>query len=396
VVLDVPTADGDPVADTPERAQLRATVRRLVADVSPPARTASLDEAEEFDEELHGALAGIGALAIGAPEDAGGAGDVRDQLVVVEELAAGPTSMAAFLIAQYAVVQVLAAFGRGDEHRAILADLLAGRVRLSFALSEPAGGTDVARAMRTRATARPDGSWRIAGQKMWTSGATLSDHIVVLARTSDWDRSPVQGVTMFLVPRTAPGVTVRAIDTFGIHGMSTCEVFLDDVDVPADALLGVVDQGMRQVFATINREGLNAAAACIGVGRGALALAVEHVSAREVFGKPIGAFQVPQHKLVDGAVALESARGLMARAAEVEVAGGRADVLASMAKLVASEAAERIALTGMQLMGGMGYTRAVAMQRYFRDGRLWSFSPLTNEVVRNRLAEQALGLPRSS
>ena len=394
-MLDVPTAAGDPVADSPERAQLRATVRRLVADVSPPERTAALDEAEEFDEVLHAALAGIGALAIGAPGDEG-AGDVRDQLVVVEELAAGPTSMAAFLIAQYAVVQVLAAFGTGDEHRAILGDLLAGRVRLAFALSEPAGGTDVARAMRTRATAQPDGGWRIAGQKMWTSGATLADHIVVLARTSDWDRSPVQGVTMFLVPRVAPGVTVRAIDTFGIHGMSTCEVFLDDVDVPPDAVLGVVDQGMRQVFATINREGLNAAAACIGVGRGALALAVEHVSAREVFGKPIGAFQVPQHKLVDGAVALESARGLMARAAEVEVAGGRADVLASMAKLVASEAAERIALTGMQLMGGMGYTRAVAMQRYFRDGRLWSFSPLTNEVVRNRLAEQALGLPRST
>jgi acyl-CoA dehydrogenase len=395
-VPDAPTAAGDPIADTPERATLRATVRRLVADVSPPARTYALDEAEQFDDLLHGALAELGLLAVGAPERVDGGGDVRDQLVVVEELAAGPTSMAAFLIAQYAVTQVLAAYGGTDEHEHLLRELVGGRTLLSFALSEPAGGTDVARVMRTRGEPRPGGGWRLNGQKMWTSGATLASHIVVLARTSAWERSPVQGVTMFLVPRTAPGVEVRTIDTFGIHGMSTCEVFLADVDLPADAVLGEVDQGMRQVFATINREGLNATAACIGVGRGALDVVLPHVREREVFGRPIGAHQAAQHRLVDGAVALESARSLMVRAAEVEVAGGRADVLASMAKLVASEAAEQITLTGMQLMGGLGYTREVPLQRFFRDGRLWSFSPLTNEVVRNRIGEQHLGLPRSS
>ena len=147
---------GDPIADSAERAALRATVRRLVADVSPPERTYALDEAEQFDDVLHAALAELGLLAVGAPASAGGVGDVRDQLVVVEELAAGPTSMAAFLIAQYAVTQVLAAYGSTVEHQAILADLLRGRTKLSFALSEPAGGTDVARVMRTRAEAQPD------------------------------------------------------------------------------------------------------------------------------------------------------------------------------------------------------------------------------------------------
>jgi acyl-CoA dehydrogenase len=387
-------AAGDPLTDSPERAELRATVRRLVADVSPPDRTHELDETEQFDDELHAALAGIGALSIGVPSSAGGAGDVRDQLVVVEELAAGPTSMAAFLIAHYAVAGVLATYGAGDHHREILDALLAGRTKLAFSMSEPSGGTDVARAMRTRAE-RTAGGWRIDGQKMWTSGATLADHIVVLARTSPIDRSPVHGVTMFLVPAGAPGVTIRAIDTLGIHGMSTCEIFYDDVLVDDSSVLGEVDAGMRQVFTTINREGLNAAAACLGVGRGALELAVQYANEREVFGKPVGAFQTPQHWLVDGAVGLESARGLMQRAAEVEVAGGRADALASMAKLVASETAERIALKGMQLMGGAGYSRDVAMQRFFRDVRLWGFSPLTNEMVRNRIGEQVLGLPRS-
>lgn len=386
---------GDPIADSSARAALRATVRRLVADVSPPERTAELDEAERFDDTLHAALGELGLLAVGAPAGAGGDGDVRDQLVIVEELAAGPTSMAAFLIAQYAVTQVLAAYGASDAQHDVLAELLAGRTKVSFALSEPGGGTDVARVMRTRAGQQPDGTWHLTGQKMWTSGATMASHIVVLARTAAWERSPVQGVTMFLVPTDAPGVEIREIETFGIHGMSTCEVFLDDVVLDATAVLGEVGHGMRQVFATINREGLNAAAACIGVGRGALTVTLDYVREREVFGRPVGAFQAPQHRLVDAAVALESARGLMVRAAEIEVAGGRPDVLASMAKLVASEAAEQTALAGMQLMGGMGYTRAVALQRYFRDGRLWSFSPLTNEMVRNRIGEQHLALPRS-
>lgn len=386
--------DVDPIADSPERAELRATLRRLVAEVAPPTRVAALDEAEAFDDELFVALADLGVFAVGAPPGVGGGGDVRDQLVVLEELAAGPTSMAAFAIAHFAVTQVVGTFGRTPHHHELARALVDGRTRCAFALSEPGGGTDVARAMQTRA-ARDGGSWRITGQKMWTSGAATAQHVVVLARTTPIGKSPVRGVTMFLVPTDAAGVTIHVIDTFGIHGLSTCEVFLDDVSVADADVLGEVDQGMRQVFATINREGLNATAACLGVGRGALELAVAYAKEREVFGSPIGAFQVPQHWLVDGAVALESARSVMVRAAEIEVAGGDAGVLASMAKLIASEAAQTIALRGMQLMGGMGYTREVAMQRFFRDVRLWQFSPLTNEMVRNRIAEQHLGLPRS-
>lgn len=384
----------DPLSDTPERATLRATVRRLVDSVAPPERIAALDEAEAFDGDLFAALGAAGMFAVGAPGSVGGDGDVRDQLVVVEELGAGPTSMAAFAIAHFAVVQVLAAFGHTDAHRDLTGRLAAGHTRGAFALSEPAGGTDVARVMRTRATRDGEG-WRLTGQKLWTSGAAEAEALVVLARTTPIERRAVHGVTMFLVPRDAAGVEVRTIDTFGIRGCSTCEVFLDDVALGADAVLGEIDQGMRQVFATIDREGLSAAAACLGVGRAALDLVTGYAREREVFGRPVGAFQAPQHRLVDGAVALESARTLMWRAAEVEVAGGDAGVLAAMAKLVASEAAVEVTLTGMQLMGGMGFTRGVAMQRYFRDVRLWSFSPLTNEMVRNRIGEQHLGLPRS-
>jgi acyl-CoA dehydrogenase len=381
----------DPVSDSPERAELRRGVRQLIGDVSPEHRVHTLDESETFDDDLFRALAQMGILEIGL----NGAGDIRDQLVVLEELGAGPTSMAAFLIAQYAVAQVLQRYGSSATHRRALQRLLAGEGSGSFALSEPDGGTDVARVMKTTAVPDGEGGFVLGGHKMWTSGAVEADWIIVLARTSPIEGSPVNGVTMFFVEQDSPGLEVATIDTMGIHGMSTCHVYLSDVRVSAENVLGEAGQGMRQAFATVNREGLHAAAASIGVGRGALSLAVEYARERKVFDKAIASFQVPQHWLVDGAVALESARSLMARAAEVEAAGGDAANLASMAKLVASEAAVEIALRGMQLMGGMGFAREVAMQRFFRDGRLWSFSPLTNEMVRNSLGSRLLGLPRS-
>ncbi|MBJ22069.1 MAG: acyl-CoA/acyl-ACP dehydrogenase [bacterium] len=389
------TQPGDPLMDSPERAELRRMIRQLIEEISPAEHTSVLDESETFDAQLYSKLAELGLLGIDAPEEFGGGGDVRDQLVLIEELAKGPTSMAAFMISQFAVVQVLASFGRTAQAREVLAALVAGRTRVSFALSEPDGGTDVARVMKTRARRVDSGGFVLHGQKTWISGAAEADWLVVLARSSEIERSPVEGITMFLVPTNLPGIEIRAIDTLGIHSLSTCDVFLDDVEVPEETILGDLDRGMRQVFATVNREGLNAAAATLGVGLGALELAIEHTKERFVFGKPVASFQVPQHWMVDAAVQLEAARSLMGRAAEIEVAGGNADSLASMAKLIASEAAVEISLKGMQLMGGAGYTRASAMQRLFRDGRLWSFSPLNNEMVRNRLGEGWLGLPRS-
>jgi acyl-CoA dehydrogenase len=385
----------DPLAEPEERRQLRETVRALVARVSPPERVRELDESEAFDDVLYGALSELGVLGIDAPAELGGAGDVRDQLVVIEELAAGPTSMAAFLIVQFMIIQVLGAFASTDEQRAVLRALVEGRTKVSFALSEPDGGTDVARAMRTRADRQDGGDWRLNGRKLWTSGASTAEWLIVLARTRRAEGSSIDGVSMFLVPARTGGVDVREIDTFGIHGLSTCEITFDDVLVPGHALLGVEHNGFRQAFATLNREGLNACAACLGVGRGALEFATTYAAERTVFGRAVGSFQVPQHWLVDGAVRLESARGLMIRAAEIEVRGGNAELLAQMAKLVASEAAQDLTLKGMQLMGGFGFSREMPMQRWFRDVRLWSFAPLNNEMVRNRIGERLLRLPRS-
>ena len=385
----------DPAADSAERAELRAALRALIAREAPPSRIRQLDEAEEFDDHLYAKLNELGVLGLAAPEELGGSGDVRDQLVVIEELAAGPTSMAAFMIVQYMIIQVLGAFASTDEQRTILGELVAARTKVSFSLSEPDGGTDVARIMKTRAERVAAGRWRLNGYKMWTSGATRAQWLIVLARTGEAARPAIDGVSMLLVPTDAKGVEIRPINTLGIHGLSTCEVFFDDVALEGDALIGIENAGFRQAFRTLNREGIIACAASLGVGRGALEFITDYTREREVFGKPIGSFQVPQHWMVDAAVHLEAARSMMVRAAEIELSGGRADMLALMAKLMASEAAQDITLKGMQLMGGFGYSRELPMQRWFRDVRLWSFAPLNNEMVRNRIGERLLDLPRS-
>jgi alkylation response protein AidB-like acyl-CoA dehydrogenase len=384
---------GDPLCDAPERAQLRSELRRLLADQAPPERVRELDEAGEFDRLLHAKLGELGVMAIGGPAELGGTGDVRDQVVAIEELAAGPTSMAAFTILQYMVIQVLSAHGSAAQ-RAVLRDVLAARVIVSFCMSEPGGGTDVARAMKTRAV--PDGDdWRIRGQKTWITAATIADHLLVLARTRAWERTPVDGVTMFLIPADSDGIERRDIATYGLHSVPTCEVHFDDVRAPADAVVGELDRGFRNTFGTLNRERLNAAAATLGGGRAALAWAIDYAKQREAFDRPIGAFQSIQHGLVDAAVGLESARGLIVRAAAVEAAGGNADALSTMAKLAASQAATRATQDALNVLAGLGFSREVPVQRWFRDIRLWTFAPASDEMCRNFLGERWLGLPRS-
>ena len=352
--------------------------------MSPPERIAELDEAELFDDRLHQALAAMDLLRLGL-----GIGDLRDQLIVIEELGAGPTSMAAFLISHYAAVGLVAGLGGPAE---LVDAALAGQARISFALSEPDGGTDVARVMRTRAAQASDG-WRVTGTKLWTSGAVEADAIVVFARTAPIQRSPADGITMFLVPRDAPGLSVRPLRTFGIRGMSTCEVHLDEVAAP---VLGPVDGRLARRLRDRRRRG---PARGGGLHRRRPGRARPRRLVRE---RPRRCSDVRSVDFRYRSTGWWTGRSRSRRHADC--CGGQrrskpAAVirrrLASMAKLAASEAAVTIAQHGMQLMGGLGYTRDVAMQRFYRDARLWTFSPLTNEMVRNSLGERLLGLARS-
>lgn len=382
--------------DSPEQAEIRTLARSIVADCADPERVARLDASRTFDEELYTALGKAGLVGLGADAEDAAAADPRHEIVVLEELGAGPTSMAVCLVVQYMGVRLLSSYGSPGQRGQLLAPLLEGRSRIAFALSEPDGGTDVARAMRTVARRAEDGRWLVNGSKTWISGAATSEHAVVLARTGRPEPSAIDGISMLVVPLNAAGVRVRELDTAAIHGLDTCEVIFDDVRVGSEALLGAVGAGFRQVLATLNGERLNAAAVALGIARGALASAVGYAAERTAFSRPIGAFQALQHRLVDGAIRIESARGLLERAAAAAARdAGAAAELSAMAKVAAADAATEITDTGMRVMGGAGLSCEFPMQRYFRDARLYTFAPLTNEMLRNFVGERWLGLPRS-
>ena len=372
----------------------RQLVRAVLAQHAPAERIREFDEAERFDHELFRELAHTGLLA-GALGPAGRL-DHAYQTAVLEELAAGPTSMAVAFVVQYMAIQLLSVHGTADQQEAFLAPLLAGDVHASFALSEPDGGTDVARAMKTTAIRLPDGSYSISGRKRWIGGAMDCGYLLLLARTTEAGASAIGGITTFIVPRSTPGIETREIDTMGIRSLAQTDISLDDVRVPAANVLGEPDRGFRQVLGTLNGERLNAAAVALGIARGAFAVAMDWAQKREAFGRPVGAFQALQHSLVDARLKIESAALLLERAVRATDAGTEdADVDSALAKLAASEAGTFTTDAGMRVMGGWGYARELPMQRYFRDARLYTFAPLTDEMTRNYLGEKMLGLPRS-
>ncbi|HLT83170.1 MAG TPA: acyl-CoA dehydrogenase family protein [Phototrophicaceae bacterium] len=384
----------DPLAESSSLRKLRETVRTLVRDISPEERVLQLDEDEVFDQELFAALGAEGLTALGGDASLGGSGDIREQAVVIEELAAGPTSLAVYMVVHYMGVHILSTYGTSEQREQWLKPLMAGSAKVSFALTEPGGGTDIARAMRTVAEETPDG-WRINGHKRWIGGSNTADVILLLARSAPVSGSSIDGITMFAVPGGTPGVQASVLPTVSIRGFDTTEIHLTDVAVDAGAVIGSPGSGLRQVLSTLNRERINAASGALGAGTAALRYATDYARSREAFGSTLGAFQAVQHRLVDGAMALEAARSLLVRAAAVEAAGGRADLLSSMAKVTATEAAVKVTQDGMETLGGVALSRTSPMQRWFRDVRLWVFAPVANDMLRNNLGQRLLDLPRS-
>jgi len=367
-------------------------LEKMVQEVSPTDRAQRLDNSKAFDEELHGALARLQVLGLGVPEAQGGAGGTAlEQVLALEILGRRATSMAVFLVVQYMVTRLFVEYGSEEQRRRYLGPLASGKIKSSFCMTEATGGTDVLSSISTRARGEGD-RWILSGSKMWISGATRADVLVVAART---DAHRTRGLTLFLVPKESPGLAAREVRTMAINGFDTCEVTFSDVSLPEDSVLGRVNEGFYHVLSTLNDERLNAAAVAVGIGRGAHEAALAYAKERQAFGRPIGAFQAVQHRLVEAGVGLEAAWLLTLRAALDDEAGRPIDVSSSMAKLAASRAALAAADVGMETLAGAGFDLDHPMQRYYRDARLYVFAPLTNDMLRNLLGERWLGLPRS-
>lgn len=376
----------------PAQVELRRRIEAEVQRVSPLPRALELDRQKQFDVELRDALARAGVLGLGTAESEGGTGGTTiEQAVVLEVLGRHATSMAVYCVVTFLVTRMLRLYGSAQQKDKWLKPLMTGRLQAAFCLTEEAGGTDILG--NTRTTARlHEGGWLLNGDKTWVSGATDSDVLLVVARTSE---HRTRGLTVFAVPVTAKGVARVKLQTMALNGYPSCRVVLKDVHVPANGVVGVVDEGLKQIMSALNGERTNAAAVTNGVARGALEAALVRVRSRQAFGKPIGQFQAVQHRLAACAVQVELAWGAVLEAARKDAAGEPTDVLSGIAKLASSKASIATTDAGMELMAAAGFLEQEVMQRYFRDARLHVFAPVNNDMVLNLLAERWLELPRS-
>ncbi|MEU4047841.1 acyl-CoA dehydrogenase family protein [Streptomyces olivaceus] len=327
---------------------------------------------------LYARLAELGWLGVCLPEEYGGSGGgLADACLFLEETSYGMVPAGGFVTTVIAA-KAYERFGTERQRREVLSGAAGGDV-LSIAMSEPEAGSDVG-ALRCRARRAADGAWVIDGQKTWISNAHWAKSILLVARTGEDKHG---GLTMFHLPAGTPGVKVRGIETMG--GREVNDVFLTDVRVSADAVVGRVDDGWRQLMAGLNHERLFLASSMLGLARRAFDDALVHVREREQFGRPVGSFQALRHRVADLATEIECTR-LLVREVALDC-DARPDRLfpreASMAKLKATELAKRAALEGMQMMGGYGYATEFDMERHLRAAVVSTVYGGTSEIQRD-------------
>jgi acyl-CoA dehydrogenase len=380
----------DPV---PEHEMLRESVREFFARELPEERIREMDRARRIPREIWKRFAALGWSGLSVPAEYGGSGaDVSTAAVFCEELARRFPSLATDWLLLSMTARVLRESASQRQKAELLPRLAAGEFLMAFGMSEPGGGTDVL-ALKTRA--RLEGNeWVMRGQKLYTSLADDADAILVLCRTEAEAAKRSHALSLVLTPRQQSGVQVRRLELMGQRAACTCEVFLDDARASADALVGARGRGWQTLLRTLDEERILCAAMYVGITAAALDQALQYARERTAFGRPIGAFQAVQHPLADTAAELEQIRLLTAKAAWLQSEGRDCATEAAMAKLAASETAVRATDRGMRVLGGYGLVEESPMERLFRDTRLGPFSPISNEMVKNFLA-QRLGLERS-
>jgi len=381
------------LTDLPEYDDLRAGVREI-CEAFPGEYWRGL-EPETYPQEFVDALTQAGYLAALIPEEYGGGGaTLTEASIIMEEIAASGGNPAA-CHAQMYVMGTILRHGSPEQKQQYLPLIANGTLRLqAFGVTEPGAGSETTR-IRTRAERVPEG-WRINGQKIWTSRAMYSDLMLLLARTTPYDEcaKPTDGLSTFLINmREVEGITIKPIKTMMNH--STTEVFLDDVIIPADALVGEEGNGFRYILDGMNAERILIAAECIGDGRFLLEKAVAYANERVVFDRPIGSNQGVQFPLAKAYAQLRAADLLRLDAAAKYDAHQKCAAEANMAKLLASEASWAAANAALDTHGGFGFAVEYDIERKFRETRLYQVAPINNNLVLAYVGQHVMGLPKS-
>lgn len=381
---------------TDEQRALRNAVREFVRKECPPEVIHQAMRDGRHSERLWRRMAELGWLGVAIDERYGGSGgDIVDMALIMETLAPCDPAIGPYFTSVCFGGKSVGYFGTDAQKEFFLPRITAGECVFALSITEPGGGTDVLGAMQTRAERDGDG-WVLNGAKMFTSAAQQADYIVVVARTMRREavRKAAEGITLFVVPAKAPGVSMRKIDTI-VPIEDTNAVYYDQVRVPASAVLGEEGRGFYHLLATLNNERILGAACALGLGTAAYEAALQYSRERVAFGKIIGQMQVIQHYLADMTTELDAARLMVYRAAWLQSRGRECGVEATMAKMYASDVAVRTCDRAIQIHGGMGLTNECEVARYWRLARLWQIGPITNEQCRNIIGQMRCELPRS-
>jgi alkylation response protein AidB-like acyl-CoA dehydrogenase len=371
---------------SPEQRLFRDTVRAFAAgEIAPVAQ--AMEAAGEYPAQIVAKMRQMGLFGLTIPAEFGGmAADLVSYALAFEEISRAWMGVAGILGSHSLSCWMIAKYGTPEQRREHLPELASGARRTGIALTEPAAGTDL-QGIETVARRSGDG-YVISGRKMWITNARHADPLPVLVKTDPGASPTHRGMSVFLVPAAANGFEVlRDLDKLGYHGPETCEIVLDEVRVPASALLGGEEgRGLQQVLSALEIGRINIAARAVGVAQAAYDQALRYAGEREAFGHPIGEFQAIQLKIADMATKIQAARLLTYWAAGRADSAGRADMESGMAKVFASEVAVECALTSMQVHGAYGYSPEFVVERLYRDAPLMAIGEGTNDILRTVIA----------
>ncbi|RPK60849.1 Acyl-CoA dehydrogenase fadE12 [Streptomyces sp. ADI96-02] len=386
------------VLETEEHQALRTAVASLGKRYGRDYLTTVIREGSHA-HELWAEAAGLGYLGVNLPEEyGGGGGGIAELSIVLEELGAAGSPLLMMIVSPAICGTVIARFGTEAQKRQWLPGLADGSLTMAFGITEPDAGSN---SHRITTTARRDGTgedagWLLTGRKVFVSGVDIADATLIVGRTED-ARSGRLKPCLFIVPRDAPGFGRSAIDMELHTPEKQFELVLDDVRLPADALVGDEDAGLLQLFAGLNPERIMTAAFGIGMGRYALGRAVEYARTRQVWKAPIGSHQAIAHPLATAHIELELARLMTQKAARLYDDGDDAGAgeAANMAKYAAGEACVKAVDQAVHTLGGNGLTREYGLASLVTASRVARIAPVSREMILNYVSHQSLGLPKS-
>ena len=387
----------DPYCDNPDRAAIRDAIR-AICNRFDDGYWSEKDRTHSFPHEFADAIAEGGWLGIAMPEEYGGAGlGVTEAAVMMQEVghSAGAFAACSTIHINIFGLHSIVKHGTEEQKRAWLPDIISGKSRACFGVTEPDAGLDTSR-IKTRAV-RDGDRYVVNGQKIWTSTAQQADKVVLLARTRPVEECarPTDGLSLFYADLDRTAVEIREIPKMGRNAVNSNQTFYDNLIVPVDRRIGEEGKGFRYILDSLNSERILNAAEVIGMGRRALEKAVAYAGERVVFGRRIGMNQSIQHPLAECWSELYAAELMTLHAAGLCDAGKQCGAEANAAKYLAADAGFKTCDRAIRTHGGMGYATEYHVERYFREMVATQLAPVSREMILCYIAERELGLPKS-